>query len=227
MRNRVGFKNLTPLSAFHFCLSPAHKIKTGVRTGAHDWSETLSCGGGGFYAPQNCARDPLLTNDYGYEFMNMGVSINSIVSFSSIMNRYMWCGMRKPTIGQVLHVLVFGAHLIGTWTLFLMSPIPAHKSRNWRSLGRLKSVSSFKITLKLPRKFSRDFGITLGQILHFLVFWTNLVGNWTLFQVSLIPNHKSQNWKSWSRLQVNTSSQLLQNYPKVSKEVFQEFWNLT
>ncbi len=39
-----------------------------------------------------------------------------------------------------------------------------------------------------------------GQILHFLVFWTHLIGNWTLFPMNLIPDHKSQNWRSYGRL---------------------------
>ncbi len=40
---------------------------------------------------------------------------------------YKWCGMRKPTLGQILHFFIFSAHL-GNETLFPMSLIPDHKS---------------------------------------------------------------------------------------------------
>ncbi len=42
-----------------------------------------------------------------------------------------------------------------------MSLISDHKSQNWRSYSRLKSVDFFKIIPKFLRKFSKNFGTHL------------------------------------------------------------------
>ncbi len=78
LRRKMGGKNLVSTRKIL-----RQKI---VENSFEKWAQKTLCAEEGGYAPQNCAQDPLLTNDCGYEFTITGVSINSIASLSSSTN---------------------------------------------------------------------------------------------------------------------------------------------